>query len=86
MNLANARAQFSPYANRMVYGAAQLAENALLKFCPRHESNPLRVVPANPIDVDLRRRLEIIEHDLFMFPLPVEFEQCQRSRGDREPP
>lgn len=80
MNLANARAQFSPYANRMVYGAAQLAENALLKFCPRHESNPLRVVTANPIDVDLRRRLEIIEHDLFMFPLPVEFEQV----SDRE--
>ena len=80
MNLANARAQFSPYANRVDYGATQLAENALLKFCPRHETNPLRMVLANPIDVDLRRRCAIIEHELFMFPLPVEFEQV----SDRE--
>ena len=88
MNLANARAQFSLYANGMVYGAPQLAgvfcghdENALLKFSPRHETNPLRVVPANPIDVDPRRRLKrIIEHELFMCPLPVEFERV----SDRE--
>ena len=86
MNLANARAQFSPDANGMVYGATQLAgvcghdANALLKFYPRHETNSLRVVPANPIDVDLRQRREIIEHELFMFPLPVEFEHV----SDRE--
>ena len=81
MNLADAHA----HANRMDCGATQLEavfcdDNALLKFRPSHETNPLRVVLANPIDVDHRRRLAIIEHELFMFPLPVEFEQV----SDRE--
>lgn len=87
MNLANARARFSPYANSVIHGATPLAgvfyghdENALLEFYPRHETTPLRVVLANPIDVDHRRRLEIIEHGLFVYPLPVAFEQV----SDRE--
>ncbi len=50
-------------------------ETALLKFRPSHATNPLRVVLANPIDVDHRRQLAIIEHELFLSPLPVEFEQ-----------
>lgn len=82
MNLANARAQFGLHASRMVHGAAHLTgafcghnEIAQFTFRPSNEPQPPRAVPANPIDSDIQRRCKIIEHELFMFPMPVEFEQ-----------
>jgi hypothetical protein len=79
MNLANARTQLGLHASS--HGAAQLEEAfcgpneiAHFTFHPCNEPQLPRVVPANPIDWD-RRRCTIIEHELFMFPMPVEFEQ-----------
>ena len=77
MNLANARAQLDLHASS--HGAAQLAgvfcgHNEIAHFT-YHEPQLPRVVPANPIDQDIRRRCTIIEHELFVFPMSVEFEK-----------
>jgi len=80
MNLANARAQLGLHVSS--HNAAQPAgafcgrdEIAHFTFRPCNEPQLPRVVPANPIDCDIRRRCKIVEHELFMFPMPVEFEQ-----------
>ena len=79
MNLANARAQLGLHASSRV---AQLArafcdhnDIAQFTFRPCNEPQLPRAVPAKPIDWNIRRRCEIIEHELFMFPMRVEFEQ-----------